>query len=201
MAPLKVALGTEHRNPLSTDLPSMDTSTERKKMALEIVTQTKAVQDTAREAACAAQFAQERQANKKRRKVDFTVEDLVYVSKKGFTTEAPTTRLDSQYAGPWRIIKKRGHSYVLVVPKWFKGKNLFHADRLRKAANDPLHQQVDDPEPPEEVNGEAEWEVEPILTSRLHGRSKTLQYQVAWCGCDPDEAWYPARNLKTPQQY
>ena len=196
MAPLKVALGTEPRNPLSLPLPEVDLTTDQERKALEIVVQTKAVQDLARGTALKTQAAMELQANKKRREVDFTVDDSVYVSKKGFTTPAPTTRLDSQYAGPWRIIEERGHSFVLDVPASFKGKNLFHADRLRKAADNPLPQQVDDPETPEEINGEPEWEVEKVLASRLFGRTKKLQYQVSWKGCDPDDVWYPASKLK-----
>jgi hypothetical protein len=156
MAPLKVTLGTEPRNPLSLPLPELDLTTDQEKKALEIIVQTKAVQDLARGTALKTQAAMELQANKKRREVDFTVGDSVYVSKKGFTTPAPTTRLDSQYAGPWTIAAERGHSFVLEVPASFKGKNLFHADRLRKAADDPLPQQVEAPEPPEEINGEPE---------------------------------------------
>ena len=158
--------------------------------------QTKTVQDLARQSALKAQKAQEFYANKKRRPVDFAVGDLVYVSKKGFATEAPTTRLDSQYAGPWRIVEERGYDFILYTPAWFKGKNLFHADRLRKSPEQPLPQQALEPEPPDEINGEPEWEVERILASRLFGRKKTLQYQVSWQGCDPDESWYPASNFK-----
>ena len=158
--------------------------------------QTKAVQDLAREQALKTQAAQEAQANKKRQPVNFFVGDSVYVSKKGFVTEAPTTRLSSQYAGPWRILEERGHSYVLDTPASFKGKNLFHADRLRKAADDPLPQQVADPEPPDDINGEPEWEVDKILASRLGGKGRRLEYQVSWVGWDPDDTWYPAENLK-----
>src|SRR3981081_394050 len=136
----------------------------------------------------------ELQANKKRREVDFTVGDSVYVSKKGFTTPTPTTCLDSQYAGPWTIAAERGHSFVLDVPSAFKGKNLFHADRLLKAADDPLPQQVEALKPSEEINREPEWEVEGVLASRLFGKSKSLQYQLSWKGCDPDDIWYPAYN-------
>lgn len=196
MAPLKVAIGTEPRNPLTVALPEIDVITEPQEKALEIVRQTKAAQDLARSAAAAAQARQEKQANKKRRPVDFEKDDYVYVKKKGFITEAPTTRLDSQYAGPWRILEVKKHNYILDVPGWFKGKNLFHADRLRKFANDPLPQQEEDEEPPDEINGHPEWEVEEVLASRITGKAKTLQYQVAWRGCDPDEEWYPARNFK-----
>ena len=48
--------------------------------------------------------------------MDFTIGDSVYVSKKGFTTEAPTTRMDSQYAELWKIVEERGYSYVLDIP-------------------------------------------------------------------------------------
>jgi hypothetical protein len=156
MALLKVSLGTEPRNPLSTELPSVKITTSHQKRALEIVTQTKAVQDLGWSAGLATQAAQEKQANKKRRAVDFAVKDYVYVKKKGFTTESPTTRLDSQYAGPWRIKEIKGHIYVLDLPSWFKGNNLFHAYRLRKAAHDSLPHQIGEPEPPEEINGEPE---------------------------------------------
>jgi len=43
MAPLKVALGIEPRNPLSTILPAIEVSSEREKTAKDILEQTKAV--------------------------------------------------------------------------------------------------------------------------------------------------------------
>ncbi|EHA46938.1 hypothetical protein MGG_17586 [Pyricularia oryzae 70-15] len=61
---------------------------------------------------------------------------------------------------------------------------------------DPLPQQKREPPPPEEINGEPEFVVDKVLASRLFGRSKILQYQVAWQGCDPDDTWYPAENFK-----
>jgi hypothetical protein len=196
MAPLRVVLGTDPRNPLSTDLPEVTVDNNQQKKALEIVLQTKAVQDLARQQALRTQQHQAEQANRKRRPVDFGVGDHVFLQKKGFTTTAPTIRLESQWAGPFRITAMKGHSYVLEMPNWFKGKNLFHANRLRKAAMDPLPQQHRAPPPIEEINGEAEWEVEKVLASRLTGRNKKLEYQVSWKGCDPDDKWYPASNLK-----
>ena len=58
----------------------------------------------------------EKQTNKHRQKVNFAPGNIVYVRKKGFTTEAPTIRLDSQYAGLWKVIKVKGHSFVLDTP-------------------------------------------------------------------------------------
>lgn len=198
MSPLKVMTGCEPRNALSLPLPDVDLDSERKQAASKLVRQARDVQEIAHKTALHAQRLQETQANKTRRPADFAVADLVYVSKKGFSTEAPTTKLDSQWVGPWRIKEMKGHSYLLETPGWYHGSRVFHADRLRKAANDPLPQQHTQPEPPDEIDGEPEWEVERVLASRLEGRgrNKKLHYQVAWKGCDPDETFWPARNFK-----
>ncbi|KAM4058539.1 his(2)-Cys(2) zinc finger domain-containing protein [Hirsutella rhossiliensis] len=69
-------------------------------------------QEDARNAATAAQERQKEQANRKRRPTDFAI-------------------------GPFVILEERGHSYALQLPESYKMKNLFHADRLRKAADNP----------------------------------------------------------------
>jgi hypothetical protein len=196
MAPLKVALGKDVRNPLSLERDMAIADTEPKQRALDIVQRIKDVQDLARTAALKTQKRQETQANKTRRPVDFQVHDKVFLRKKGWATQAPTTRLESQWVGPFEIVEERGHSFVLDLPPSYKMSNLFHADRLRKADEDPLPQQVQAPPPPEEINGEPEFEVERIERARLHGHRKELQYQAAWRGCDPDDTWYPAANFK-----
>jgi hypothetical protein len=198
MAPLKVALGRDVRNPLSLDVEAErpQAGTDAKKRALELVEAAQLAQKTAHKTALATQKKQEAQANKKRRPVDFTVGDRVFLSRKGFSTEAATTRLDAQWSGPFEIIAERGYSYVLDLPASYKMKNLFHADRLRKADDNPLPQQHQTPPPPEEVNGEPEWEVEYIERSRALGRPKRLEYQARWKGCDPDDTWYPASNFR-----
>ena len=122
------------------NLPTTNAETKPERRAQDIVAQTKAVQDLARQHAMASQKRQEIQANKRRRPVDFGVNDMVFLRKKGFSTTAPTTRLDSQFAGPFKILEERGHNYVLDIPPSFKGKNLFHADRVRKADINPLPQ-------------------------------------------------------------
>jgi hypothetical protein len=116
----------------------VDLTTDQESKALEIVVQSKAVQNLAKGTMLNTSTAMELQANKKRRVVYFTVGNSVYISKKGFTTPSLTTYLDSQYGSPWRILVEQGYSRVLDVPASFKGKNLFHVDRLRKAADNPL---------------------------------------------------------------
>ena len=141
MSPICVMTGTEPRNPLSLPLPDVNVDSERKETAAKLVKQAADVQELAHKNALAAQRRQGAQANKKRRPVDWVPDDLVYVNKKGFGTDAPTARLDSQWACPWPVRQEKGHSFVVDTPEWYKGSRLFHADCLRKAANNPLPQQ------------------------------------------------------------
>ena len=68
----------------------------------------------------------------------------------------------------------KGHSYVVNLPKHMKMNNVFHADRLRKASDDPLPEQIQDPEPLTEVKGQLKYTVNKVLASRVH--NNVLQY-------------------------
>jgi transposase InsO family protein len=196
MAPLKVMTGRDPRDPLSVPLPAIETDNDNRTAAKEMVEDIQRVQKLARENIHLSQEQMKKQANKKRRPVDFGVGDKVFVSRQGFATTAPTTRLGPQWAGPYEILEEKGHSFLVDMPDWYKGSTTFHADRLRKAAQNPLPGQKEDPPEAEEIDGAPEWEVEEILSSRVTGRNKKLQYQVQWVGYDPDETWQEARNLK-----
>ena len=91
--------------------------------------------------------------------------------------------------------KKVGNAYRLELPPAIKVHPVIATSRLRKAADDPVPGQHPEPPPPIEVNGEAEWEVERILASRLL-RKRTLQYKAKWIGYDTDPEWYNAENFK-----
>jgi hypothetical protein len=93
----------------------------------------------------------------------------------------------------------KGHSYVIDLPPHMRMSNVFHADRLRKAAENLLPGQYQEPEPPTEINGEPEYDVEEVLASRVHNGG--LQYQVQWTGHDPDDQWYNAEGfIGAPQK-
>jgi hypothetical protein len=64
-------------------------------------------------------------------------------------------------------LEERGHSFVFDLLLSYKMKNLFHADRLCKAAEDLLPQQIQEPPPPEDIDGEPEFEVERVEQLRL----------------------------------
>jgi Chromo (CHRromatin Organisation MOdifier) domain len=135
----------------------------------------------------------QKQANKHRRNPDFGPGDKVWITTKNWKTDRPSRKLDYQMAGPYEVLEKVGHAFRVKLPESVKVHPVFSADKLRKAASDPLPGQKNDPPPPVRVSGEEEWEVEKILNSRLS--RNTLQYQASWIGYDPDPTWYPAWNF------
>ncbi len=135
------------------------------------------------------------QANKKRREPDFAIKDWVYLSKDNLKVMGKKTRkFEMQNLGPFQILEKKGHSFLLDLPPHMRVHPVFHADRLRKAAMDPLPGQYEEPPPPEVIYDKQEWEVEEILTSRLYYNK--LQYKVKWKGWDDDHGWYYRRELQ-----
>ena len=112
---------------------------------------------------------------------------------KSYKSDQPSKKLDHQKIGPFRIKEQIGHAYQLDLPPTMKIHNVFSPDKLRKAADDPLPGQVQEPPEPIEINDDEEWEVERVLDSRIHRRK--LQYHVKWVGFDEDRTWYPASNF------
>ena len=113
-----------------------------------------------------AQERQRKQANRQRRDVDFEVGDLVWVTTKNWKTDRPSRKLGHQTAGPYRILEKVGNSYKVDLLVSVKVYPILSLEKLRKAADDPLPGQVNEPPPPIEVDGENEWEVEEVLAVR-----------------------------------
>ena len=68
--------------------------------------------------------------------------------------------------GPYKILEKVGHSYRLDLPQSIRVHLVFSPDKLRKASNNPLLEQHNEPLLLIQVNREDEWEVDEILASK-----------------------------------
>ncbi len=105
--------------------------------------------------------------------------------KKTWKTDRPLDKLDYPLASPFEILEIVGHLYRLKLPASYRVWPVFYTDRLCKDPGNPLPGQVNPELDAKEVNGELEWEVEKILSSRvLYGK---LYYKVEWRGWDPDD--------------
>jgi hypothetical protein len=71
---------------------------------------------------------------------------------------------------------------------------IFHTDRLCKDPANPLPGQTNKEPGSTKVNGELEWEVEKILSSKV--LYSKLYYKVEWKGWDIDNEWYLISNFK-----
>lgn len=140
-----------------------------------------------------AQERYTRQANKKRREVNFDVGDKVWVSAKTWRTERPSKKLDYQQAGPFKILAKEGHSFRLDLPGNIKVHPVIHASKLRKDPDDPLLGQRQEEPLPMVVENEQEWEVEKVLGVRVVRRQ--LRYKIQWVGFDLDTDEYLPEDL------
>jgi hypothetical protein len=198
LSPSMVDYGYEPRLNFDWTLLTTEFKTPRERLNREEAQQWAKRIDTAvnyaRECMAAAQERQAKQANKKRREPDFGPGDMVYVIKKTWKTDRPSDKLDYPLAGPFKIDKMVGHSYQLDLPPSYRIWPIFHADRLRKDPANPLPGQTNEEPGSTKVNGELEWEVEKILSSKvLHSK---LYYKIEWKGWDIDDEWYLASNFK-----
>jgi len=92
----------------------------------------------ARDSMREAQGQQKKQADRRRRAIDFDVGDFVWVTTKEWTTGRPSKKLDSQMEGPYKILERVGNAYRLDLPASIKVHPVITANRLRRAAMGPV---------------------------------------------------------------
>ena len=128
------------------------------------------------------------QTNKHWRKLNFIVEDWVYVTQKGWITERLSLKLNHQTADLYHILSMKEHFYIVNLLKHMKMNNVFYVNHLRKASDDSLSEQIWDPESLTEINEQLKYKVNRVFASWVH--NNILQYQVTWEGYDSDSEWY-----------
>jgi hypothetical protein len=102
-------------------------------------------------------------ANSYRRKVDFDVNDYVWLNTKYWNTVRPSLKLDNKNYSPFKITAKEGNSFWLQLPASMKIHPVISPDKLRKSTDNLLPGQVNRPMDPVEIAGNIEYEVEEVL--------------------------------------
>lgn len=196
MTPYRLKYGTDPRTSWDWNTPKGTTPREtlNQNEAKAVANRMHTAWEEAKKNMTKAQEEMSKYANRRRRAIDWSVGDRVYLSTRNLKNTRPSRKLGQQWVGPYTVLEQIGHAFRLQLPTGSQIHDVFSPDVLIKAPNTPLPGQVL-PEPNSEIiNGVEEWEVESILAVRL--RRRQLQYQVSWVGYDPDPEWYPAINFR-----
>jgi hypothetical protein len=146
--------------------------------------------------------AQEKNARYYDRKVmappDFQVGDLVMIDARNMKTKRPSKKLDHKKIGPVKIVKRIGtRAFRVDLPPTIQVHNVFHVSMLEPYRKSKVPGRHQSPPPPEEVEGEKNWEVELVANSRYNRKQKQVEYLVFWKGYPPEQAsWEPYENLE-----
>ena len=97
-------------------------------------------------------------------------------------------------AGPYKILKKIGYSFKVKLLESIKIHPIFSLDCLRKATDDLLPRQHNDPLLLIQIAKDEEQKVKEILAVKKV--YSVLKYHTSWVGHDKDLEWYPASNFK-----
>ncbi len=126
----------------------------------------------------------------------FSVGQKVWLSSLHLHSSRPSKKLEYKKFGPFPIESLIGRNAVrLTLPTSMKCHPVFHVSLLEPEFQSSIPGRVKPPQPPVEVDGEEEWEVEEVLDSQVKNRK--LEYFVKWKGWPiSEQSWQPVENLE-----
>ena len=110
-------------------------------------------------------------ANRKRKKITYKKENMIFFLIKNIDTARLSKKLDHKMIDPFKILRETNRSYELDLPDSIKQKYLvFYSSLLQRAATDPLSGQEEQPALPTTVQNKEHFKVDNILDARRHYR-------------------------------
>ena len=133
----------------------------------------------------------------------FAVGDKVWLFRKNIRTTRPSQKLDVKRMGHFNIleiIRDSKLAYKLELPRRMKQIHpVFHVSLLEPYRENQWEGRVQPAPPPEEIEGELEYEVKEIVDSKIV-RGK-LKYLVDWVGYRPKErTWESVEAVENAQE-
>ena len=127
--------------------------------------------------------------------IPWKVGDKVWLEGKNLRLHYPTKKLAPKWEGPFEISQVISPlAYHLWLPLTWKIHDIFHASLLSINQETAEHRWNFINPPPEEIEGEEEYEVAEILSHR--GSPGQRMYLVSWKGYSSTEnTWEPEKNL------
>jgi hypothetical protein len=141
------------------------------------------------------QNQQARYYDAKHKRVEYNVDDKVWLLSSNIRTQRPSKKLDWKRLGPYPITERIDtQAYRLQLPSSLKIHPVFHISLLDRYTESDIPGRSQSPPPPVVVEDQLEYEVEEILDSRL--MRNHVFYLVKWIGYPISENfWEPALNL------
>jgi hypothetical protein len=91
------------------------------------------------------------------------------VRKGNWTIDRPHNELNNPCLGPYKVLSNLyPNIYEIDLPSGIKARQFLNASRLIKAKDDPVPGQLLKSEDSVDINGELEWTIDKILSSRVH---------------------------------